>query len=73
MIDSESQSQARPLKPARSGTRLTIASFIVHYLGWQARNRFLGYLPEMVTIRSSGWPLRNAPNGIPRHLRVYRD
>src|SRR5271165_2593139 len=38
---------------------------IVHYPGWRARNRFLGQLPEMATIRSSGRPLRNAPNGIP--------
>jgi hypothetical protein len=48
-----------------------MTSFIIHYLGWQARNRFLGHLPEMATIRSSGWPLRNAPNGIPKPLRVY--
>lgn len=45
--------------------RLRSTSFIVHDLGWQARNRFLGHLPEMKTIRSSGWSLRNAPNGIP--------
>jgi hypothetical protein len=33
---------------------LAIASFIIHYLGWQARKRFLGHLPEMATVRSSG-------------------
>lgn len=27
----------------------------------------------MVTIRPSEWPLRNAPNGIPRPLGVYED
>jgi hypothetical protein len=32
-----------------------MTSFIVRDLGWQARNRFLGYLPEMKTIRLSGW------------------
>ena len=31
-------------------TRMT-TSFIVQYLGWQARNRVLGHLPEMATIR----------------------
>jgi hypothetical protein len=43
-----------------------ITSFIVHYLGSEARNRFLGHLPETATIRLSGLPVRNAPNGIPR-------
>ena len=50
-----------------------VAPFIVRYLGWQARSRFLGHLSEMATIRSSGWPLRNAPNGIPRPWRVSQD
>ena len=39
----------------------------------QARNRFVGRLPKMVTIRPSEWPLRNAPNGIPRPWRVCQD
>ena len=45
---------------------LAIASFIVHYLGSEARTRFLGHLRETATIRLSGLPVRNAPNGIPR-------
>jgi hypothetical protein len=43
-----------------------IASFIIHYLDSEARNRFLGHLREMATIRLSGLAVRNAPNGIPR-------
>ena len=27
-----------------------VASFIIHYFGWQARNRFLGHLSEIATI-----------------------
>jgi hypothetical protein len=50
---------------------LAIASFIIHYLGGQT-NRFLDYLSEMATIRSSGLPLLNAPNGIPGPWRVSR-
>jgi hypothetical protein len=75
MIASKSRSQATPPKrsgPLASRTKLAIASFIIHYLGSQARNRFLGHLPAMATVRSSGWSLRNAPNGIPRPWRVYR-
>jgi hypothetical protein len=34
-------------------------------LGWTGRNRFLDHLSEMASIRSSGLPLLNAPNGIP--------
>ena len=45
---------------------LAIASFIIHYVSWQARNRFWGHLSEMATISSSGLPPRNAPNEIPR-------
>jgi hypothetical protein len=45
---------------------LAIASFIIHYWGWQAGSRFVVVLSEMATIRSSGLPPRNAPNGIPR-------
>ena len=37
---------------------LAVACFIVHYLSWQVRNRFLGHLPEMETI-CSGWLPRN--------------
>ena len=43
-----------------------ITSFIVHYVGSEAGNRFLGRLPETATIRLIGLPVRNAPNGIPR-------
>jgi Histidine kinase-, DNA gyrase B-, and HSP90-like ATPase len=57
---------ARTVWNAGRFAMLAIASFIMHYLGWQARNRFLSHLPEMATIRPSGWPLRNSPNGIPR-------
>jgi hypothetical protein len=47
-------------------------SVLYHSLpGLQARNRFVGRLPKMVTIRPSEWPLRNAPIGIPRPC-VYR-
>ena len=43
MIDSGSRSQVRPLesfKRSRFGL-LAIASFIIHYLGWQVRDRNL--------------------------------
>ena len=43
-----------------------ISSFIVPYLGSEARNRFLGDLPDTAPIRLSGLPVRNEPNGIPR-------
>jgi hypothetical protein len=58
MIDLESQSQAMRRKKdgnSRLLSSLAIASFIMRYLGWQARNRIAG----VATIRSSGWPLRN--------------
>jgi hypothetical protein len=42
-------------------------------LGLASRNKFLSHLPELETIRSSGWPLRNAPNDIPKPLGVYED
>jgi hypothetical protein len=35
--------------PAKNEGLLMITSFIIHYLGWQARNRFLCHLPEMAT------------------------
>jgi hypothetical protein len=41
-------------------------SFVIHYLGLQARNRSWGHLSEMVTISSSGLTPRNASNGTPR-------
>jgi hypothetical protein len=30
-----------------------IASFIIHYLGWQASNMFWGHLSEMLLYRAS--------------------
>src|SRR5271165_3286693 len=47
-----------------------ITSFIIHNIGGQARDRFLGHLQEMATIRSSGWLLRKVSNGMPGYLRV---
>jgi hypothetical protein len=40
---------------------LAIASFIIHYLDWQAHNRLLGQLSAMASIGLSGVLL----NGIP--------
>jgi hypothetical protein len=51
---------------------LTNDSVLYHSLGWIGRNRFLNHLCEMATIRSSGLPLLNAPNGIPGPWGVYR-
>ncbi len=37
---------------------------------WQAATA--GRFSEIATTRSSGWPLRDVPNGIPRPLGVFR-
>jgi hypothetical protein len=52
----------------------TIEADVLYHLlpSLQARNRFVGRLPKMVTIGPSESPLRNAPNGIPRPWRVFR-
>jgi hypothetical protein len=40
-------------------------SFIIHYLSGKPEEVW-GHSSQMLTIRSSELPLRNAPNGIPR-------
>ena len=49
MIDSEFQSLVTPPEEFQALTvfaLLAIASFIVHYFGWQARSRFGGHCPR---------------------------
>jgi hypothetical protein len=53
----------------RFGAMLAIASFIIHYLGWQARNRFLGRLSDGDNFAQVNFSL----NGIPTSLGVYED
>jgi hypothetical protein len=72
MIEWEFQSLVTPPEEFQALTvfaLLAIASFIIHYLGWQAKRA------ARLPVRngdSSGLPPRNAPNGIPRPRRVYR-
>ena len=59
---------------ARRFLRLAHDNVLYHsLLGWTGGNRFLDHLSEMATIRSSGLPLLNAPNGIPGPWRVSED
>jgi D-arabinose 1-dehydrogenase-like Zn-dependent alcohol dehydrogenase len=53
-----------PRVPGRS-VILTIASFIIHYLGWQAGNKFGSIAPDSENPLTCLLP-RNAPSGISR-------
>jgi hypothetical protein len=55
MTGSGSRSQVRPLESFKHSRfeLLAIASFIIHYLGGQARNMFWGHLSEMLLYRAS--------------------
>src|SRR6202034_4189623 len=44
----------------RDRVLLAIASFIIHYLGWQSARGFWGHLPDMATNRQRGF-LNAAP------------
>jgi hypothetical protein len=63
--------QQRRLKELGRGRfrLLAIASFIIHYLGWQALAKLLDHLSEMVPTRSSDL----LPQGVPRSVGESRD
>jgi hypothetical protein len=53
----------------RDRVLLAIASFIIHYLGWQSARGFWGHLPEMATNRQRGF-LNAASSGMIKAIQM---